>query len=63
MEEVFFFCYLLEHVGAIFFLSCNFDVKDFNLPSTFYYELLHWWSEFRNTFAEEKGLSNHYLEQ
>ena len=25
---------------------CNFDVKDFNLPSPFYYELLQWWSEF-----------------
>ena len=52
MEEVFF--YLLEHVGGIFFVSCNFDVKDFNLPSPFNYELLQWWSEFRDTFAEEK---------
>ena len=49
-----YFLYLLEHVGGIFFLSCNFDVKDFNLPSPFYYELLQWWSEFRDTFAEEK---------
>jgi len=48
------FFYLLEHVGDIFFLSCDFDVKDFNLLSTFYYELLQWWSEFRDTFAEEK---------
>ena len=24
-----YFLYLLEHVGGIFFLSCNFDVKDF----------------------------------
>ena len=51
MEDFF---YLLEHVGGIFFLSCNFDVKDFNLRPPFYYELLQWWSEFRDTFAEEK---------
>ena len=49
-----YFFYLLEHVGGIFFLNCNFDVKDFNSPSPFYYELLQWWSEFRDTFAEEK---------
>ena len=49
-----YFFYLLEHVGGIFFLNCNFDVKDFNLPSPFYYDLLQWWSEFRDTFAEEK---------
>ena len=49
-----YFIYLLEHVGSIFFLSCNFDVYDFKLPSPFYCELLQWWSEFRDTFAEEK---------
>ena len=54
-----YFLYLLEHVGGIFFLSCNFDVKDFNLPSPFYYELLQWWPEFRATaFAEEKHYKN-----
>ena len=53
-----YFLHLLEHVGGIFFLSCNFDVKDFNLPSPFYYELLQWWSEFRDTFAEEKHYKN-----
>ena len=55
MEEIFF--YLLKHVG-IFFLSCNFDVKDFKLPCSFYYELLQWWSEFRDTFDEEKDYKN-----
>ena len=53
-----YFLYLLEHVGGIFFLSCNFDVKDFKLPCPFYYELLQWWSEFRDTFAEEKDYKN-----
>ena len=53
-----YFLYLLEHVGGIFFLSCNFDVKDFNLPSPFYYELLQWQSEFRDTFAEKKHYKN-----
>ena len=46
-----YFLNLLEHVGGIFFLSCNFDVKDFKLPCPFYYELLQWWSEFHDTFA------------
>ena len=43
---------------GIFFLSCNYDVKDFNLSSQFYYELLQWWSEFRGTFVEEKDYQN-----
>ena len=46
----------MEHVRGIFFLS--FDVKDFKLPCPFYYELLQWWSEFRDTFAEEKNYKN-----
>ena len=51
-----YFLYLLEHVRGIFFLS--FDVKDFKLPCPFYYELLQWWSEFRDTFAEENDYKN-----
>ena len=43
-----YFLYLLEQVGGIFFLSCNYDVKDFDLSSPFYYKLLQWWSEFCN---------------
>ena len=53
-----YFLYLLEHVGGIFFLSCNFDVKDFKLSCPFFDELLQWWSEFRDTFAEEKDYKN-----
>ena len=41
-----------------YFFICNYDVKDFNLPSPFYYDLLQWWSEFRDTFAEEKDYQN-----
>ena len=36
-----YFLYLSEHVEVvegIFFLSCNFDVEDFDLSSPFYYE-------------------------
>ena len=45
-----YFLYLLEHIGGIFFLSCNYyDVKDCNISSQFYYEILQWWSESRNT--------------
>ena len=54
MEEVFFLSVRARWGHLLSQLRCNFDVKDFNLPSPFYYELLLWWSEFRDTFAEEK---------
>ena len=47
------------HVGGILnFLRSNFDVKGFNLRSPYYYKLLQWWSEFCDTFAEEKHYQN-----
>ena len=34
--------------------ECNYAIKDLPTISTFYRELLLWWSEFRDLFFEEK---------
>ena len=47
-------CYLLESFGGLFFLNCNYELKDYPKFSQFYYELLGWWSQFRDTFASER---------
>jgi len=48
--------YLLFHLkkyGGVFLLKCNYDVNDLNLKlSGFYSEMLQWWVEFRNHFAD-----------
>ena len=48
-----YFLHLLEPVGGLFFLNCNYDIKDYNFPSQFYNELLLWWSEFRKLFLQK----------
>ena len=53
-----YFLHLLEPVGGLFFLNCNYDIKDYNFPSQFYNELLLWWSEFRETFSSERDYRN-----
>ena len=35
-------CYLLERFGGLFFINCNYDLKDYPNVSQFYYELLSW---------------------
>ena len=47
-------CYLLESFGGLFFINCNYDLKDHPKFSQFYYELLGWWSQFRDTSASER---------
>jgi len=48
--------YLLFHLkkyGGVFLLKCNYVVNDLNLKlSGFYLEMLQWWVEFRNHFAD-----------
>ena len=34
--------YLLENYGGIFLFRCNYDIKDYNIHSTFYSEFLQW---------------------
>ena len=53
-----YFLHLLEPVGGLFFLNCNYDIKEYNFPSQFYNELLLWWSEFRETFSSESDYRN-----
>jgi len=43
--------HLLEPVGGLFFLNCNYDVSDYTVSSQFYHELLLWLSEFREFFT------------
>jgi len=47
--------YYLEHLlkdyGGLKLLSCNCITKDLSINSQFYFELIHWWSEFRKTFS------------
>ena len=50
--------HLLAKFGGLFFLQCNFDMKDYTINSSFYSELLKWWSEFRENFASTKDWRN-----
>ena len=43
--------YLLEDYGGTFFVSCNYNMRDYNINSLFYSELLQWWDDFRNAFS------------
>ena len=47
-------CYLLERFGGLFFINCNYDLKDYPKLSQFYHELLSWWTHFRNTFDSKR---------
>ena len=50
--------YYLEHLlkdyGGLILLSCNYNINDLSINSQFYFELIHWWSEFRMTFSLEQ---------
>ena len=50
--------HLLEPVGGLFFLNCNYEVSDYTISSQFCHELLLWWSEFRESFASEGDWKN-----
>ena len=41
--------YLLDNEGDLFLLQCNYDVNQINISSTFYQDLLMWWSNIRET--------------
>ena len=49
--------YLLEDFGGVFLFSCNYDVKDCKVTSTFYRELLQWWADLRITFSTRPSIS------
>ena len=53
--------HLLKPRGGLFFLNWNYDIKHYNICSQFYianFELLFWWSDFRNSFASESEWQN-----
>ena len=48
--------YLLSNKGGLFFLECNYDVKQiYDVMPIFYYELLSWWAELRETVDPDRG--------
>lgn len=49
--------HLLENYGGIFLFRCNYDVKDYNIHSTFHSEFLQWWADFRNVFSTKPLIS------
>lgn len=46
---------LLRELRGLFLLQCNYDINQINIPSTFYYELLQWWSDLRETADSDSG--------
>ena len=46
--------HLLVSLGGLFFFNCNFGIKDYTFNSVFYFEILTWWSEFREVFVSTK---------
>ena len=47
--------YLLSNKGGLFFLECNYDVKQPNILQIFYQELLSWWAELREIVDPDRG--------
>ena len=48
-----YFVFHLEKYGGSLLLKCNYDVRDLNLRlNSFYQQLLSWWADFRNAFAD-----------
>ena len=37
--------YLLRNEGGLLLIQCNYDINQVTLPTTFYRELLEWWSK------------------
>ena len=46
--------HILSSVEGLFFFNCNYNISDYTIPSQFYWEILLWWSQFRETFAAEE---------
>ena len=44
----------LEPFGGLFLFHCNYDIKEIQISSKFYSELLQWWSEFRGVFDSRR---------
>ena len=49
--------YLRKDFGGIFLFRCNYDVKDYDINSTFYKELFQRWADFRADFSSTPPIS------
>jgi len=49
--------HLLKEFGRIFLFRCNYDIKEYNINSTFYQELPWWWANFRAEFSTKPLIS------
>lgn len=47
---------ILQKKGSLLLFECNYDINEIKISSCFYYELLQWWSEIR----ESKNPENDY---
>ena len=45
--------HLLKPYGGFFFFHRNYNINDYHINSTFYLEMLQWWSEFRSKFSTD----------
>ena len=45
----------IKKLCGVFLLQCDFDPKDYEIDNRFYYELIQFWAEFRNSFSEQDG--------
>ena len=43
---------------VFFFFHCNYNINDYHINSTFYLEMLQWWSEFRSNFSTDSKASD-----
>ena len=50
--------HLLAKFGGLFMFNCNYNTSEFRICSLFYYQLLQWWSDFREDFASSKDFCN-----
>ena len=46
--------FLLKELGGPRIFICNYNIEDLSITSFFCRELLQWWSQFRNDFADKK---------
>ena len=53
-----YFMFLLKELGGPLIFSYNYNIDDLSITSLFYKELLQWWSQFRNDFADQKDWSS-----
>jgi len=49
--------HLLKEFGGIFLFRCNYDLKEYDINSIFYKELLRWWADVRTGISTKALIS------